>query len=178
MATLLAVIATSLTPTPATETRPYWQRIGGCPHGYEPRLARRVLGRQLRNHRPLTAHATETARRVVRCQQERSDRRRLAARRRVLRRWRMSYAHRWPIVFNRLSPWERAWAWSTGACESGNTATTSTGNGYHGAFQFAPSTWWAAGGTGYPEQHSWHYQAVVAVRWMHRAGASQWPVCG
>ena len=93
-------------------------------------------------------------------------------------RWRHAYAQRWVIVFNRLPSWDRAWAYSTGACESGNNPATNTGNSYFGAFQFLPSTWWAAGGTGYPHQHSWHFQAVVAVRWMHRAGAGQWPICG
>jgi hypothetical protein len=92
--------------------------------------------------------------------------------------WRHQYAQRWRIVFNRLPSWDRAWAWSTGACESGNNPATNTGNGFYGAFQFVLSTWWAAGGTGNPTQHSWHYQAVTAVRWMHIAGDEQWPVCG
>ena len=108
----------------------------------------------------------------------RAGRERVERRARRLRIWRTSYAHRWPIAFNRLAPWERAWAYSTGACESGNNPATNTGNGFHGAFQFLLSTWWAAGGQGYPEQHSWAYQAVIAVHWMRRAGASQWPVCG
>ena len=67
---------------------------------------------------------------------------------------------------------------STSACESGMNPAAATGNGFYGAFQFLPATWAAAGGTGMPNQHSWHYQAVIAVRWMHVAGASQWPVCG
>ena len=90
----------------------------------------------------------------------------------------MAYANRWRIRFNALQPWEQQWAYATGACESGNNPATATGNGYYGAFQFLPSTWYAAGGTGDPHQHSWHYQAVIAVGWMHRAGAGQWPVCG
>jgi hypothetical protein len=93
-------------------------------------------------------------------------------------KWRDQYAHKWVIVFNRLPAWARAWAWSTGACESGNDPAKATGNGYLGAFQFLPGTWWAAGGTGLPNQHSWHYQAVIAVRWLLRAGDEQWPVCG
>lgn len=93
-------------------------------------------------------------------------------------KWRHEYAQRWVIVFKRLPSSDQAWALNTGACESGNNASTNTGNGFHGAFQFVYSTWVAAGGTGSPTDHSWHYQAVVAVRWMHIAGAGQWPVCG
>ena len=178
MTVLLAMIA-SLTPTPAAETpAPYWQRVDGCQHGHSRRVGRRRLDQLLLNHRPLTHATTQGARHVVRCQHSPADRRRLANRRRQLRQWRMSYANRWRIAFNRLQPWEQAWAYATGACESGNNPATATGNGYYGAFQFLPSTWWAAGGTGMPNQHSWHYQAVIAVHWMHRAGASQWPVCG
>lgn len=55
---------------------------------------------------------------------------------------------------------------------------TNTGNGFEGAFQFMYSTWLSAGGTGHAYQHSWHYQAVIAIAWMHRAGPGQWPVCG
>ena len=178
MAALLAVIAT-ITPTPAQETpAPYWARIRGCQHGHDYRPSRRRLDGLLLNHRPLTDATTRGVTHLVRCQQQRGDRRRLAARRRELRQWRMSYANRWRIAFNRLAPWEQAWAYSTGACESGNNPATATGNGYYGAFQFLPSTWWAAGGTGLPSQHSWHFQAVIAVGWMHRAGAGQWPNCG
>lgn len=94
------------------------------------------------------------------------------------RAWRKEYAQVWEIRFRRLPAYDQAWAYSTGGCESGNNPATATGNGYYGAFQFLLSTWYAAGGTGSPSQHSWFYQAIVAVRWRNIAGAGQWPVCG
>lgn len=132
----------------------------------------------LKNHVPLTSAAKERLRRGWQCVRSRKKAHAVHRHVRKLYAWRMQYAHRWPIRFNALPSWDRSWAWSTGACESGNNPATNTGNGFHGAFQFVLSTWWAAGGTGVPEQHSWHYQAVIAVGWMHRAGAGQWPVCG
>ena len=177
MAVLLAVIAT-ITPTPAQETpAPYWDRIRGCGHGHD---SNRHDAASTAAAEPPAAHPRHRRRRhhVIRCQTDRSGRHRLTARRRELRRWRMAYENRWRIAFNRLQPWEQAWAYSTGACESGNNPATATGNGYYGGFQFLPSTWWAAGGTGTPSQHSWHYQAVIAVGWMRTAGAGQWPVAG
>ena len=145
----------------------------GCDHLHGYRATIRGVRANLRHHRP-----TVDRRRLqhfARC-----TRTKRAARRAIHSgwRWRHSYAHRWRIAFNRLPAGDRAWAWSTGACESGNNPATNTGNGFHGAFQFVLSTWHAAGGSGIPEQHSWHYQAVIAVRWMHIAGRGQWPVCG
>ena len=50
----------------------------------------------------------------------------------------------------------------------------------HGAFQFLKSTWQAAPMSKGKDPHpySWKTQAVVAVKWMHKAGKNQWPVCG
>ena len=150
----------------------------GCPKVWRSKVAYRRTTRLLRNHRPLTPETKHKVGRYARCvassAKQRSVRRHVGR----LRAWRMSYPHRWPIVFNRLPSWDRAWAYSTSSCESGMNPATNTGNGFYGAFQFLVSTWHAAGGTGYPHQHSWHYQAVIAVRWMHVAGAGQWPVCG
>ena len=175
--TVLLALASAVLPA-AAPPPPYWTRYDQCGHGHRRQVAEHALGRLLRNHRPLTPHRAELAGHLRTCLLERQARRPVQARARALRRWRLSYAHRWPIAFNRLAPWERSWAYSTGACESGNNPATATGNGYYGAFQFLLSTWWAAGGQGIPSQHSWAYQAVIAVRWMHRAGAGQWPICG
>jgi len=96
-----------------------------------------------------------------------------------LRAWREQYAQVWRIRFNKLPAWSQAWARSTSSCESHmNPAAHNPTGLYHGAFQFLLSTWWSAGGTGDPHLHSWHYQAVVAVRWMYAHGDEQWPVCG
>ena len=138
----------------------------------------------LLNHRPLTRAVRDAAGHVVRCQTERSDRRRLTKRRHEIRQWRMAYANRWRIAFNRLQPWEQQWAYATGACESGNNPRTATGNGFWGSHQWLLSTWGTAVsmfGGGWPSNPiyaSYHHQAYVAVRWMHYAGASQWPNCG
>jgi hypothetical protein len=86
--------------------------------------------------------------------------------------------HPWVYAFEALSEADQAWAIATGSCESGNVATTDTGNGFLGAFQWVLSTWWAAGGSGSPTEATWHEQAVRAVRWRNIAGAGQWPVCG
>jgi hypothetical protein len=77
-----------------------------------------------------------------------------------------------------ISPADRQWYRSTARCESGNDPWINTGNGYFGAVQWLPSTWQAAGGTGLPIHHGRHEQGVRGVRWMHRAGRGQWPVCG
>ena len=176
--TLLATLIAAALPAAAPPPPAYWTRFDHCGHGHRLQVARPALRRLLANHRPMTPARETHARHLSRCLTTRDARKRAHRQLRRLRAWRRSYAHRWPIAFNRLAPWERAWAYSTGACESGNNPATNTGNGYHGAFQFLLSTWAAAGGTGIPEQHSWAYQAVIAVRWMHVAGAGQWPVCG
>ena len=177
--TLLATLALALAPPPAQPPPAYWHRLDGCHHGHRARVAINGLDRLLQNHRPMSPRRHELARHLRRCTTTRDARRRVNRRARTLRAWRRSYPHRWPIAFNRLEPWEQSWARSTSSCESGmNPAAHNPSGIYHGAFQFLLSTWWAAGGTGDPHQHSWAYQAVVAVRWLHVAGAGQWPVCG
>ena len=176
---LLATLALAFGAPPAQPPPAYWERLDGCRHGHRAEVALDGLDRLLRNHRPMTPARRLHATHLRRCTTTRDGRRRTERRARRLRDWRTSYAHRWPIAFNRLEPWERAWARSTSSCESGmNPAAHNPSGIYHGAFQFLLSTWWAAGGQGDPHAHSWAYQAVVAVRWMRRAGAGQWPVCG
>jgi hypothetical protein len=84
----------------------------------------------------------------------------------------------WEREWRKLSAADQAWAMSTGECESGNVATTNTGNGFEGSFQFERATWHAAGGSGGADEASWYEQAVRAVRWRDIAGAGQWPNCG
>lgn len=102
---------------------------------------------------------------------------------------------------HRLTIWEqrylhqsatwRHWAIATGSCESGNNPRTTTGNGFLGAFQFIPSTWWDApltdppGGRyieGWahhlPNHMSWEAQAVVSIKLAQRDGTGHWPNCG
>lgn len=73
--------------------------------------------------------------------------------------------------------------------ESGDNYAENTGNGYAGAYQFAPSTWYeAASGAGYPQYAggaaNWAPPAVqnAAALWLYnREGWSPWStryVCG
>lgn len=63
-------------------------------------------------------------------------------------------------------------------CESGGDPATNTGNGFYGAFQFVLSSWHSAGGTGYPNEHSYAEQKAVALYWASVTNPyQQWPVC-
>jgi hypothetical protein len=62
-------------------------------------------------------------------------------------------------------------------CESGDHYRTDTGNGYYGAYQFAPTTWWALGYRGLPSDAPAAVQDRAARRLEHIAGWSPWPVC-
>ena len=177
MALIATVAALALPAAAPAAPPPYWQTVDGCSHGHRASVAVRKLGRQLKHHRPLGVFRLATVKHLRRCTTTRPGRKRTERRVRRLRAWRRSYAHRWPIKFHSLPVAWQNWAWATGACESGNRAATYTGNGFSGAFQFLPSTWWMAGGQGLPHQHSWHYQAWIAVHWRMRSSQSQWPNC-
>ncbi|MFG2918248.1 transglycosylase family protein [Kitasatospora sp. NPDC048298] len=65
-------------------------------------------------------------------------------------------------------------------CESGGNWSISTGNGFHGGLQFAPSTWAAYGGTAYASQAnkaSKDQQIAVAEKVLASQGPGAWPVC-
>ncbi|MER5353561.1 transglycosylase family protein [Kitasatospora sp. NPDC002551] len=65
-------------------------------------------------------------------------------------------------------------------CESGGNWSISTGNGFSGGLQFAPSTWRAYGGTAYaPQAHqaSREQQIAVAEKVLAKQGPGAWPVC-
>lgn len=92
----------------------------------------------------------------------------------------------WKQRWDKARGWEQDWAVSTGSCESGNSAHINTGNGFLGAFQYVPSTWWAAPATGgkrgeahhLPHLEPWKVQAVVSIKLMRRDGTGHWPNCG
>jgi hypothetical protein len=88
---------------------------------------------------------------------------------------------RYAAEWDSFSAKDRRWARQTSECEAGQDPNIhSPGKTYHGAFQFLKSTWqqapWSKGRD--PHRYSWKVQAVVAVKWMHKAGKDQWPVCG
>lgn len=62
-------------------------------------------------------------------------------------------------------------------CESGGNYAEDTGNGYYGAYQFLPSTWWALGFSGMPNQASPAVQDEAARMLLQRQGWGAWPAC-
>jgi uncharacterized protein YabE (DUF348 family) len=63
-------------------------------------------------------------------------------------------------------------------CESGDTPSEDTGNGFYGMYQFTVSTWDSLGGSGLPSDASAATQTALAEKLYTEAGAGQWPVCG
>lgn len=62
-------------------------------------------------------------------------------------------------------------------CESSNDYTANTGNGYYGAYQFSPVTWWWIGYSGYPH-HAAPAVQDQAVRDLYALqGWYPWPSC-
>jgi hypothetical protein len=62
-------------------------------------------------------------------------------------------------------------------CESGDNYREDTGNGYFGAYQFAPSTWKALGFKGRPDRAKAATQNHAARKLHREAGWSAWPSC-
>ena len=63
------------------------------------------------------------------------------------------------------------------SCESGNSYTRNSGNGYYGAYQFSASTWHSLGYAGLPHQADPATQDQAAQRLLTRSGWGQWPAC-
>lgn len=81
--------------------------------------------------------------------------------------------HIWQHRWHHLTRHERSWARCISVHESGNRRVARE-SAHWSYFQWALSTWHAAGGSGNPENVEWFEQAVRAVHWAHRAGSSQW----
>ncbi len=62
-------------------------------------------------------------------------------------------------------------------CESGDTYTEDSGNGYYGAYQFALATWYGLGFSGLPSDASPAVQDEAAQMLQARSGWGQWPAC-
>lgn len=136
-----------------------------------------AAARSTYRHPTVPQSKRRTLHKIVVCQRRAVSRRIV---RRSLRRYKAAHATRfyWHVQFSRLPGYEQAWAYSTGACESGNNPATNTGNGFYGAFQFAPATAYSAGFKVLPHLTSWHEQATRAVWWKWKTSDEQWPVCG
>jgi hypothetical protein len=64
-------------------------------------------------------------------------------------------------------------------CEAGSSGgwQANTGNGYYGGLQFSLSSWQAAGGSGYPHQHSRAEQIKRGEILKSMQGWGAWPAC-
>ena len=62
-------------------------------------------------------------------------------------------------------------------CESSGRYDTDTGNGYYGAYQFAATTWWSLGYSGYPHHAPPWVQDEAALALYNLYGWSPWPGC-
>ena len=62
-------------------------------------------------------------------------------------------------------------------CESGDDYSINTGNGYYGAYQFSPITWWWLGYVGYPHEAAPWVQDEAARYLYSLMGWSPWPAC-
>ena len=62
-------------------------------------------------------------------------------------------------------------------CESTDNYGANTGNGYYGAYQFSPLTWWWLGYTGYPHNASPATQDQAVRDLYALQGWSPWPAC-
>ncbi len=63
-------------------------------------------------------------------------------------------------------------------CESGNTYTRNSGNGYYGAYQYSLGTWNGYGGFARPDQAPAEVQDAKAQADFAVRGWSPWPACG
>lgn len=62
-------------------------------------------------------------------------------------------------------------------CESSNNYRAATGNGYFGAYQYAPQTWRNMGYAGRPDRASAKTQDAATTRLHSRQGWKAWPGC-
>jgi peptidoglycan hydrolase CwlO-like protein len=62
-------------------------------------------------------------------------------------------------------------------CESSDTYTENSGNGYYGAYQFDPNTWTGLGYPGRPDLEPPAMQDEAAQRLQAMYGWGQWPAC-
>jgi len=89
------------------------------------------------------------------------------------------YYRREPEAWKR---WSRATAW----CESNLRWHIATGNGYYGAHQWLPSTWYSAmrliparaRTRAMPHHSRPELQSLVAIRYARTYGTGAWPNCG
>lgn len=170
----VALLALALIPTPAAPP-PYWKERG-CEHFHRSAVAYRHIRGLVRHTRPSVDK--RAVQHWATCLATRAKAHHAHELARSHWRWRHAYAQRWTIRLNRLPAGWVQWARNITACESGwNRYARDYATGSHVSYyQWALSTWYAAGGTGHPFDASWPHQSVLAIRWAWKAGTSQW-VC-
>jgi hypothetical protein len=62
-------------------------------------------------------------------------------------------------------------------CESGDDYGIDTGNGYYGAYQFSPETWWSLGYDGWPNEAAPEVQDQAALDLYDYSNWDAWPAC-
>lgn len=90
-----------------------------------------------------------------------------------------------PAATSAAAPAPRVSAWGPTAaqlaalrmCESTDDYTANTGNGYYGAYQFSPVTWWWLGYSGWPHLASPAVQDQAVRDLWEIMGWSPWPAC-
>lgn len=162
---------------PKAKPKKHWA-LNGCKHGHTQKQSRRAIGSVMRSPRLITKSSGRHIYHYAHCTHSAHSERRIRAFIKALKAWRSNYATKWHFRWLLLPQGARDWTTSTGACESGNNPTISTGNGFRGAFQWVESTWRSAGGDRDVVTASWHHQAVLAWFWHLGHPRGQWPRCG
>jgi hypothetical protein len=180
MTRALAVFAVLVAASPAwantgTERTSFGERKG-CDHIHRSEVAYERIRDLLRHTGPVVAKAK--VRHYATCVATRAKAHRAHELARSHWAWRHQYTQLWQIRLARMPAGWVQWARNITSCESGwNRYARDYATGSHVSyFQWALSTWAAAGGTGHPFDASWAHQAVLAIRWAWKAGTSQW-VC-
>ena len=171
-----ALLLAAVLAIPSTaQAQPYWE-LRGCEHGHRSAVAYKQI-------RELVRHTNPTVRkqRVQHWATCLATKRKARAAHRKARAhwaWRHEYAQLWKIRLARLPASWVQWAKNITTCESrwDRYARDYLTGSHVSYFQWALSTWAAAGGTGHPFDASWEEQAVRAIKWAWKAGTSQW-VC-
>jgi len=164
-------------PTKPPASIAHWAK-NGCSHGHSVAQSKRAIRQVMRSPQRVTKRKGRKVYHYANC--SRSQRIETAMRTAIKRYkvWRRSYSVSWKFKWQLLPQVAKNWTRSTSYCESKHDPTTNTGNGFYGAFQWVPKTWYAAGGDRKPHRASWHHQAVLAWYWHLGNPRGQWPVCG
>ena len=173
-----AVFAVLVAASPAwgtTEPQSFGERKG-CDHIHRSSVAYERMRALVRHVRPTVNK--RAVQHWATCLESRAKAHAAHQRARAHWAWRHRYTQIWKIRLNRMPAGWVQWARNITSCESNwdRYARDYLTGSHVSYFQWALSTWYAAGGTGHPFNAEWAHQAVLAIRWAWKAGTSQW-VC-